>query len=223
MTDQTKRKTIDERANEILEAGQAKTKAKAVLLARQEVAKAKADALQKKAEESVKRVKVLDAIISRTETKAKNKEARRERTRRLIITGSLAEKAALTGWDQATLLGAFLQLAEADDATKSRFHARGEEAFKAEKKAVAKKNPGGKPTPAAKPATPAATEVQPAAQAEPKPAPQPAERFYLNVSIEQKDEAKRLGAKWDPELKKWYCNAADHLKFIKWWPKEALK
>lgn len=30
-------------------------------------------------------------------------------------------------------------------------------------------------------------------------------RLYLNVPYAEKDEAKKLGAKWDPTLKKWYC------------------
>ena len=29
-------------------------------------------------------------------------------------------------------------------------------------------------------------------------------KIYLNVSFEQKDEAKKMGAKWDPKKKKWY-------------------
>lgn len=28
--------------------------------------------------------------------------------------------------------------------------------------------------------------------------------LLLNVPYEEKDEAKSLGAKWNPELKKWY-------------------
>ena len=29
-------------------------------------------------------------------------------------------------------------------------------------------------------------------------------RIYLNVPYEEKEEAKKLGAKWDPGRKKWY-------------------
>ena len=31
-------------------------------------------------------------------------------------------------------------------------------------------------------------------------------RVYLRVSFEQKDDAKRMGAKWDFRKKKWYIN-----------------
>lgn len=41
--------------------------------------------------------------------------------------------------------------------------------------------------------------------------------LLLNVPYEEKDEAKSLGAKWNPELKKWYIqNTEDCGKFIKW-------
>ncbi len=35
----------------------------------------------------------------------------------------------------------------------------------------------------------------------------PYERIYLVVPFEKKDEVKALGAKWDPEKKKWYINS----------------
>jgi hypothetical protein len=206
MTDQQKRKTIDERANELLQAGQAKTKAEALLLARKEAAQAKADALKAESDEAAKKLKKIEATISREKAKAKNKDARRERTKRCIITGSLVEKAGMADWDQATLLGAFLQLAEVDDSMRKRFQARGEEAF--EKGAAHKK--AGEKEPTFSPATP-----RPAV---PKAVPAPG-HFYLHVPIEEKDEAKALGARWDSEQKKWWCNPADKEKFTKWFPK----
>ena len=209
MTDQQKRKTIDERANELLQAGQAKTKADAVLLARKEAAQAKAEALQAEAKEAAQKLKELEATISREKAKAKNKEARRERTKRCIIAGSLAEKAGLADWNQATLLGAFLQLAEADDSMKKRFQDRGEEAFE---KGVAHKKAGGKVSQTEPTSTSAAP--RPAAPVAPASG-----RFYLHVPIEKKDEAKALGARWDSEQKKWWCNPADKEKFTKWLPK----
>ena len=37
------------------------------------------------------------------------------------------------------------------------------------------------------------------------------------LPYEEKDEAKSLGAKWNPELKKWYIqNTKDCGKFMKW-------
>ena len=41
--------------------------------------------------------------------------------------------------------------------------------------------------------------------------------LLLNVPYAEKDEAKALGAKWNPELKKWYVeNRKDYYKFKKW-------
>lgn len=41
--------------------------------------------------------------------------------------------------------------------------------------------------------------------------------ILLNVPYEEKDLAKSLGAKWNPELKKWYIqNTEDAGKFAKW-------
>lgn len=30
-------------------------------------------------------------------------------------------------------------------------------------------------------------------------------RIYLDVTYEEKDEAKELGARWDPDYRSWYC------------------
>lgn len=42
--------------------------------------------------------------------------------------------------------------------------------------------------------------------------------LYLNVSYYEKNEAKALGAKWNPKIKKWYvdCPPEDYVKFSKW-------
>ena len=41
--------------------------------------------------------------------------------------------------------------------------------------------------------------------------------LYLDVPFHEKDEAKKLGAWWDVERKKWYVkNQKDYPKFIKW-------
>ncbi len=42
--------------------------------------------------------------------------------------------------------------------------------------------------------------------------------LYLNVPYNEKEEAKFLGAKWNPRLKKWYINASpeEYIKFAKW-------
>lgn len=41
--------------------------------------------------------------------------------------------------------------------------------------------------------------------------------LLLNVPFSQKDEAKALGARWNPQLKKWYVNnREEYHKFSKW-------
>jgi hypothetical protein len=37
-------------------------------------------------------------------------------------------------------------------------------------------------------------------------------RVYLHVPYEDKEDAKSLGCRWDPEKKKWYCIDNDHGK-----------
>lgn len=41
--------------------------------------------------------------------------------------------------------------------------------------------------------------------------------LLLNVAYAEKEEAKKLGARWNAELKKWYVqNREDYPKFKKW-------
>lgn len=42
--------------------------------------------------------------------------------------------------------------------------------------------------------------------------------LYLNVPYQEKDEAKKLGAKWNPKIKKWYVEGSyeKYPKFSKW-------
>ena len=42
--------------------------------------------------------------------------------------------------------------------------------------------------------------------------------LFLNVPYAEKDEAKALGARWNPKVKKWYTDAPrkDYIKFAKW-------
>jgi len=40
---------------------------------------------------------------------------------------------------------------------------------------------------------------------------------YLNVSYEDRDLAKRLGARWDPSVRKWYCTKGSALAKIFAW------
>ena len=51
-----------------------------------------------------------------------------------------------------------------------------------------------------------------------------AEKIYLNVPFSEKDEAKSLGAKWDPMCKRWYyTKISDSYKFEKWIVKNGQK
>lgn len=44
-------------------------------------------------------------------------------------------------------------------------------------------------------------------------------RLILNVPFHEKDDVKKMGARWDPELKKWYVPAGkSSLQFIPWIP-----
>ena len=45
--------------------------------------------------------------------------------------------------------------------------------------------------------------------------------LILEVPFKEKDEAKRLGAWWDPDLKKWFVPKGQDIRpFAKWFPKE---
>ena len=44
-------------------------------------------------------------------------------------------------------------------------------------------------------------------------------RTYLQVKYEERDEAKRLGARWCPGNRKWYVENHENLEiFMKWIP-----
>ena len=47
-------------------------------------------------------------------------------------------------------------------------------------------------------------------------------RTYLHVPYHEKDEAKGMGAKWDPDKKKWYCEG-NAKKFRRWLNKPVKK
>lgn len=49
------------------------------------------------------------------------------------------------------------------------------------------------------------------------------DRHYLMVPFDDKDRAKRLGARWDFEKKKWYYTGNDGRRFAEWIPPEAAK
>lgn len=43
-------------------------------------------------------------------------------------------------------------------------------------------------------------------------------KLYLDVPYDQKEEAKALGAKWNPRIKKWYIDTSpeEYIRFAKW-------
>ncbi len=45
----------------------------------------------------------------------------------------------------------------------------------------------------------------------------PSSKTYLNVPFSQKDEAKNLGARWDPEKKKWYVPSGKDIQIFSAW------
>lgn len=50
--------------------------------------------------------------------------------------------------------------------------------------------------------------------------------IILDVPYKEKDEAKNLGAKWNPKIKKWYIDeekVANLLKFKKWLAEELIE
>lgn len=47
--------------------------------------------------------------------------------------------------------------------------------------------------------------------------------LLLNVPYAEKDEAKALGARWNPEIKKWYVtDKKDYHKFVKWFTNQNI-
>lgn len=49
-------------------------------------------------------------------------------------------------------------------------------------------------------------------------------RFYLDTPYSEKDVVKKLEARWDPDVKKWYVpEDKDRNVFKRWWPKSTSK
>lgn len=133
--------------------------------------------------------------LKKAQTKQKHtkaEEERKARTHRLIQLGGLVEKSGIGDADHAELFGWLLRFKQATQEMKDSCRVQGVKAMNT-KEAISS---SGAPS-----------------------APR-ADAHYLNVPIEEKDEAKALGAKWNPELKQWYCNPADASKFSKWFPRE---
>lgn len=50
-----------------------------------------------------------------------------------------------------------------------------------------------------------------------------AAKKYLNVKYTDREMAKRLGARWDPSVQRWYCPAGSPLATIFKWRAEAVE
>lgn len=48
-------------------------------------------------------------------------------------------------------------------------------------------------------------------------AAKPMVKQYLNVAYEDRDMAKRLGARWDPSVRRWYCPKGSTLAKVFAW------
>jgi len=49
-------------------------------------------------------------------------------------------------------------------------------------------------------------------------------RTNLNVPFHEKDQAKKLGARWDSAQKTWYVENVENIaKFMRWMPPHLLK
>lgn len=116
--------------------------------------------------------------------------------------GGLVLKAGLREESKNVILGILISGFQGLDKHRAAYEDIGRKKFDLDEKARARKKAG-----MADDATPVTPQPRPNAH-------------YLNVPIEEKDEAKALGAKWDPELKKWYCNPADVSQFAKWLPQQ---
>jgi hypothetical protein len=58
------------------------------------------------------------------------------------------------------------------------------------------------------------TQIKPATK-------QASTKHFLNVAYKDRDLAKKLGAKWDPSVRRWYCLAGSPLSKIFSWRKAA--
>ena len=162
------------------------------------------------AAERLKKIEQKRAKLAEEAAKIR-KEARKKEASVKMKLGGLIWKAGLQDQPDNVILGILVAGFEKLETERGAFEAIGRKKFENDEKVKAESKT--KPQ-EAKPGNPgygpAGATTHPAASA--------AERFYLNVPIEEKDAAKALGARWDGEHKKWWCHPADKEKFSKWWP-----
>lgn len=134
---------------------------------------------------------------------------RKARTHKLVTLGLLFDYAEISDLSRDVLMGMVITGALADE-NKRRVWA------KAGKEFLAKKEPG-----KVSAAPPAATFTTPISvvEAAKKATHVAAESTYLNVGMIEKDAAKSLGARYNPDLKKWFVPAGvDLTPFQNWLP-----
>ena len=155
----------------------------------------KSEKAEKKASEA--RLAVSNLIASEKET------ARKARTHALIQLGLIFEYAEIGDASRNFLMGMALEGARADEYKRSVWEKDGKD-FLAKKESAS------------------VAAVAPISSPAPTPAPAPKyetcnDVVFLTVSIEEKDAAKALGARWNADLKKWFVPAGvDLTPFKKW-------
>ncbi|MFU2207837.1 DUF5710 domain-containing protein [Solidesulfovibrio sp. C21] len=162
------------------------------------------------AEERLKKIEQKRAKLAEEAAKIR-KEARKKEASAKMKLGGLVWKAGLQDQPDNVILGILVAGFEKLGTESGAFEAIGRKKFENDAKAKAESKMKSQET---KPRNPG----HGAGGATPHSAASAAERFYLNVPIEEKDAAKALGARWDAEHKKWWCHPADKEKFTKWWP-----
>ena len=164
------------------------------------------------AEERLKKIEQKRAKLAEEAAKIR-KDARKKEASVKMKLGGLVWKAGLQDQPDNVILGILVAGFKKLEAERGTFEAIGRKKFDDDVKAKAETKTKAQET---KPGNPG----HGAGGAIPHSAASAAERFYLNVPIEEKDAAKALGARWDAEPKRWWCPPADKEKFTKWWPAE---
>ena len=169
-----------------------------------------ADKAKLTAEERLKKIDQKRAKLAEEAAKIR-KEARKKEASVKMKLGGLVWKAGLQDQPDNVILGILVAGFEKLGTERGAFEAIGRKKFEDDAKAKAESKMKSQKT---KPRNPG----HGSGGATPHSVASAAEKFYLNVPIEEKDAAKALGARWDAEHKKWWCHPADKEKFGKWWP-----
>jgi|GEM_PF-5711817 len=162
------------------------------------------------AEERLKKIEQKRAKLAEEAAKIR-KEARKKEASVKMKLGGLVWKAGLQEQPDNVILGILVAGFEKLEVERGTFEAIGRKQFEDDAKAKAETKTKSQETKPRNPGHRSGGVI-------PHSAESAAERFYLNVSIEEKDAAKALGARWDGEHKKWWCHPSDKEKFTKWWP-----